>query len=232
MTELVPSPGLDSANSLMIAEPSVAPGAMSEWGIDGLFPITIATAMLSPSALPVASVIAVWIPARAPGRTALLVTCHRVAPSASAASRSAVGTLAIAVRLRATMVGNVITARTTEARRTLGPYATPRKNHPIAGIERRDGSTSRANTGESTSNPQSPTTMLGTAARSSIAAESGAAIQRGAISAREIAAPSPIGITIANDRAVVTTVPTTRRPAPYELAAGFHVPDQRKPIPE
>ncbi len=31
---------------------------------------------------------------------------------------------------------------------------------------------------------------------------------------------------------VVTTVPTTRTPAPYWLATGFQVPDHKKPIPE
>ena len=103
--------------------------------------MTMATAMLSPMARPTARVTAAWMPDRAAGMTALRTACQRVAPSARAASRSATGTAARAVRLRATMVGRVITASTTDASRTLGPYASPRKSQPSSGIEARNGST-------------------------------------------------------------------------------------------
>src|ERR1039457_5480467 len=121
ITELVPSPGEASANWLTMAEPSVAPGARSEWGIAGRLPITSATAMLSPSARPTASVMAAAIPDLAPGRTVRRTTCQWVAPSAIAASLSAMGTPPSALRLRATTVGSVMMASTTEASNTLGP---------------------------------------------------------------------------------------------------------------
>jgi hypothetical protein len=121
ITELVPSPGVASANWLTIAEPRVAPGASREWGKAGRFPITSATAMLSPRARPTARVRAAAMPVRAPGRTAVRMTYQRVAPIARAASRSATGTPAMAVRLRVTTEGRAMTARTTEASRMLGP---------------------------------------------------------------------------------------------------------------
>ncbi len=89
--------------------------------MDGLLPMTIATAMLSPSARPTASVTAASIPGRAAGITALRTTCQRVAPRARAPSRSDTDTPDRAVRLRVTMVGRDITASTTAARITLGP---------------------------------------------------------------------------------------------------------------
>ncbi len=123
MTELVPMPGAASANWLTMADPRVAPGAMSEWGTAGLLPMTMATAMLSPRARPTAKVRAAAIPERAPGKTTSRTICQRVAPSAMAASRSAMATPERAVRLKATTVGRVMTASTTEASRMLGPKA-------------------------------------------------------------------------------------------------------------
>ena len=49
------------------------------------------------------------------------MTCQRVAPMASAASRSARATAPSALRVKATMVGKTITANTTDAKRMLGP---------------------------------------------------------------------------------------------------------------
>ena len=231
MIELVPIPGEASANWLTMAEPRVAPGVVSDSGMAGRLPITMATAMLSPRARPTDRVTAALTPARAAGKTARRTTCHLVAPSAMAASRSATGTAAKAVRLRATMVGRVITARTAEARRMLGPYASPRKSHPKKGTEARKGSTWLAKMGVRTRRPHSPTTMLGTAASSPIRVASGPAIQRGASSDRKIAVPSPIGTISTMATPVVMSVPTTRIPAPYWSAAGFHVPDQTNPRP-
>jgi hypothetical protein len=114
----------------------------------------------------------------------------------------------------------------------LGPYASPRKSQPSRGIEARNGSTWLAKMGVSTISPQRPTTMLGTAARRPISVESGPASQPGASSERKAAVPRPIGTTITMATAVVRSVPTTRMPAPYSPAAGFHVPDQRNPTPE
>ncbi len=74
--------------------------------------------------------------------------------------------------------------------------------------------------------------MLGTAASRSIAVESDPANHRGASSDKKAAMPSPTGTTMTMATDVVTTVPSTRIPAPYWLAAGFQVPDHKKPIPE
>ena len=74
-----------------------------------------------------ARVMAASIPDRAPGMTARRTTCHCVPPSASAASRSATDTPCNAVRVRATMVGSIMTARTTEARRMPEPRSPPPK---------------------------------------------------------------------------------------------------------
>ena len=83
--------------------------------------MTMATAMLSPRARPAAKVTAAAIPERAAGTTARRTTCHSVAPSAIAASRSVAATPSRAVRLSDTMVGGAITASTTAASSMLGP---------------------------------------------------------------------------------------------------------------
>ena len=73
--------------------------------------------------------------------------------------------------------------------------------------------------------------MLGTAASRPIRVESGPDSQRGASSERKTAVPSPIGTISTIATAVVSSVSTTRMPAPYWPAAGFQVPDQTKPMP-
>ena len=114
----------------------------------------------------------------------------------------------------------------------LGPYAGPWKNHSSAGTDLKKGSMWFANSGDNTKRAHRPTTMLGTAARRSIAVARGPASHRGASSERNAAVPRPIGMTITMATAVVTIVPTTRMPAPNWLAAGFQVPDHKKAIPE
>ena len=73
ITELVARPGLASANWLTIADPRVAPGASREWGMAGRLPMTMATAIASPSARPTARVTAAAMPEPAPGSTAVRI---------------------------------------------------------------------------------------------------------------------------------------------------------------
>src|SRR5258708_32152764 len=91
MTALRCRPGAASPKVLMTAEPRVAPGDIrvvdTLWGRAKRLPITMATAIVSPSARPIARVTAASMPERAPGITAFLVTCQRGAPRARAAPR-------------------------------------------------------------------------------------------------------------------------------------------------
>ena len=121
-------------------------GGQKRMGNGGPLPMTRATAMLSPSARPMARVMAAAMPERAPGRTLRSITCHLVAPRARAASRSSMGT-----DDKAAAEGNHrqqgLIASTTEASTILGPYAGPWKNHPRTGRRSRNGSTVEPNTG-------------------------------------------------------------------------------------
>ena len=130
----------------MTAEPRVAPGESrvvdTVWGRAKRLPITMATAMVSPRARPIARVTAASMPERAPGITARFVTCQRVAPSARAASRSDTATPESAVRDRATTVGRIITASTTLASSRLEPSGAPAKaRRPSTGSPDSQGST-------------------------------------------------------------------------------------------
>ena len=60
-----------SPNSVAIVDASVAPLENSEWGMSGFDPITIATAIVSPSARPAPNAIAPRMPVRALGNTTL-----------------------------------------------------------------------------------------------------------------------------------------------------------------
>jgi hypothetical protein len=215
-------------------EPSVAPGFRSEngWVIRVTFPMRRVTAMVSPTARPRARVAAARMPELAPGTTTLRITCQGVAPNAKAASRSRFPTPASAVRERATMVGRIMIDSTKPARKRLGPSATPLKSSFTTGIFCMNGSTSRRNTGCRTKRPQSPTTMLGTAAMRSMPTPSGVAMRRGHISVRNEAVASPTGTAMSMAMAVITTVPRMNGPAPYWLVTVLNAVDHRKPIPK
>ncbi len=70
------------------------------------------------------------------------------------------------------------------------------------------GSTWWAKTGDSTSRPHSPTTMLGTAAMRSMRTDRGEANHWGASSDRNAAVPTPMGTARMMATAVVISVPT------------------------
>ena len=81
----------------------------------GSLPITIVTAIVSPSARARARKTDPMMPSRANGRTALKVDSHFVAPKASAASRCSRGTARSASRETEMMNGKVMIARITPA---------------------------------------------------------------------------------------------------------------------
>src|SRR6266852_2292102 len=68
------------------------PGENNEALIVGVFPMTMVTAIVSPSARASAKKIDPMIPVRANGTTTFQVDSQRVAPNASAASRWSLGT--------------------------------------------------------------------------------------------------------------------------------------------
>src|SRR6202521_431813 len=104
-----------SENSLAILLASVYPGEKIEGGISSRLPMTMVTAMVSPSARPRASTVAPKIPARAAGSNTRHVVSHQVAPRATDDSRSPRGTARITSRETAESVGRIMMASTREA---------------------------------------------------------------------------------------------------------------------
>src|SRR6266516_304477 len=100
-----------SLNSLAIAAAIVYAGCSSETPMSWRLPITIVTAIVSPSARPRPRMIAPMRPARPYGSTAERTVSQRVAPIASAASRCAVGTARSTSRDTAAMSGTIMIAR-------------------------------------------------------------------------------------------------------------------------
>ena len=98
-------------NSLAITLASVYDGAKSEAEISGRLPITIVTAIVSPSARPSPSTHAPKMPTRAAGSTTRVAVSHFVAPSAIDASRRSRGIAAITSREIAVTVGTIMSAR-------------------------------------------------------------------------------------------------------------------------
>src|ERR1700722_2702692 len=110
-----------SVNSLAMTEAMVYPGANSEALIWGLLPMTIVTAMVSPSARARARKTEPMMPVRAQGTTTCQVDSQRVAPMASAASRCSRGTLSKTSRDTEIMKGTTMMARTMPAVRNPTP---------------------------------------------------------------------------------------------------------------
>ena len=98
------------------------------------------------------------MPDLAYGSTAPRIISHRVAPSASAASRCERGTASSTSRDTAEMYGSTMIARMTPAASMLGPYAGPVKNGvaPRSSVSRRNGITCSRSSGSSTKIPHSP----------------------------------------------------------------------------
>ena len=84
---------------------SVAVGVKSEAAICGVLPMSICTAIVSPTARAMARTMDVMTPGMADGRTTWIIVCHHVAPSASEASSSGRGTAERASVLMERIVG-------------------------------------------------------------------------------------------------------------------------------
>src|SRR6266550_3531265 len=100
-----------SLNSFAIAAAIVYAGCRSEMLMSCRFPMSIVTAIVSPSARPRPRMTAPIKPARPYGRTADRTASHRVAPMASAASRWLAGTASSTSRDTAAMYGTIMIAR-------------------------------------------------------------------------------------------------------------------------
>ena len=110
-----------SVNSLAITDAIVYPGANNDALICGLFPMTMVTAMVSPSARAKARNTEPMMPVRAHGTTTCQVASQRVAPIASAASRCSRGTLSNTSRDTEMMNGTTMIASTMPAVRKPTP---------------------------------------------------------------------------------------------------------------
>jgi hypothetical protein len=113
-------------NSFAITLAMVAPGSRIEVGIRFVFPMTIVTAIVSPSARPSARITAPRIPGLAASR-ATAIDSAWVAPSASDASRSVFGVARSTSREMETTVGTTMMPRMIPAFRMPIPKGAPLK---------------------------------------------------------------------------------------------------------
>ena len=184
----------------------VAPGASSEAEMRFVFPITMVTAMVSPSARPKPRIEA----PSSPGRAASSITpiaSARVAPIASAASRRLPGSASRIWRDSEMMVGDTMTASTIPAFSIPIPNGKPRKSGRNPRWATSQGSSALRSHGASTNRPQIPYTMLGIAASSSTRNATASPRRGGASSARKTAVPTPSGRASVSARADETIVP-------------------------
>src|SRR5579863_433707 len=209
-----------SVNSLAITLAKVYDGAKSDDDISGRLPITMVTAIVSPSARPSASTHAPKMPTRAAGKTTFIAVSHFVDPSAIEASRKSRGIAAMTSREIAVTVGRIINAK------MIPPVSrpTPRIGPEKSGVQPRTCCNAGPNVvrmnGESTNRPHKPYTTLGTAASSSIKNESGCPSHRGAKSARKTAAMIPMNAARTIAISEVMTVPKIIGSAPNLLVIG------------
>ena len=123
----IPS-GVDSWKVLTILAAIVSPC----WKMLALMavppPIRSATAIVSPSARPRPSMVAPMIPGRLRGTTIERITSQRVAPRANPACRSVSGTAVNTSRTRAVMIGMIMIASTTPAKKKLKLMTGPAKS--------------------------------------------------------------------------------------------------------
>ena len=145
-----------SVNWLAMIDERVAAGANSECAMVGELPMTIVTAIVSPSARPVDRVTAPKRPTRALGSTTRQSTCQRVAPRANAASTWSPGTAAITSREMATIVGSTMTKSTKPASNRPTPSWAPLNGPVLPVIEASAGSTTVRTQGATTKSAHSP----------------------------------------------------------------------------
>ena len=123
--------------------------------ISGRLPMTIVTAIVSPTARPKPSMIAPAMPGAPPASTTRVVS-QRVAPKASAASRCETGTAASTSRMTAETIGVTMIASMTPPVRSPRPVAVPRKSGSQPNQLCKGGSTCSRMKGASTKMPHSP----------------------------------------------------------------------------
>jgi len=116
-----------SVNSLAMTAAIEYAGSRSDLLICGVFPITIVTAIVSPSALASARTIDPNIPLLAYGKEIFLSVSHRVAPSAYIPSFNGTGTVLSTSVDTDMMNGTIMIARIREAVRRPTPSAYPWK---------------------------------------------------------------------------------------------------------
>ena len=145
-----------SLNSLANTLAMVYPGANSDLAISGRFPITMVTAMVSPSARPSPRMIPPRIPARALRKTPTRIISQRVAPSASTPSLCCCGTTSSTSRVIDEMMGMIIIARMIPAANMPIPYGAPVNSPVHPSVLPRNGSTLVLRRGTSTNIAQSP----------------------------------------------------------------------------
>jgi hypothetical protein len=183
-----------SVNSLAMTAAIVYCGANSDRLTCGLLPMTMVTAIVSPSARPRPSMTAPMMPAR-PYVSATRIDSQRVAPSASAASRCAIGTLFRISRATDDENGITITARINAAEPMPTPSGGPVKSGNFLNASGARTCSFRT-IGTSTKIPHSPYTIEGIAASSSVRYDSTGFSLPGDTSLMKMAMPSAIGVAI------------------------------------
>src|SRR5947208_2677236 len=157
-----------SANWLAIVLATVSDAPSSDAPIRRPLPITIVTAIVSPSARPRARMHAPMNPDFAAGQTAMRIISQRVAPSPSAASRYVAGTERTASSETDTIIGSTMIARINTAQSMFRGSIGSRKNGVQPNSLVSTGTLWFITNGASTKTPHSPYTTLGTVARISI----------------------------------------------------------------
>ena len=194
------------------------PGWNTLDGTWSTFPMTIVTAIVSPSARPNASMTPPRMPIRAVGRMTCRIVSHRVAPIPVYPSRRESGTDRMTSRETATTIGTIMTASTM-------PAVNTEKRVGFAGSSAKNGITfpivdaihhwnvSREKI-ENTYRAQIPMTTLGIAAISSTRKVSTIARRRGAYSTRNTATRTPSGAATTRPMSADSTVPAMNGSAP------------------
>src|ERR1700723_3317329 len=189
----------------------------------GWLPITIVTAIVSPSARPSPKITDPIMPIRALRSTPIRSISQRVAPSASTASRWFTGTARITSLLIELITGKIMIARITLAVNIPTPKFGATKRPVQPRYFSNTGPTWSRIIGTSTKIPHSPYTTLGIAASNSVKNEIGPCNIFGQTSSRKIDTASASGTAITTASSDDSTVPYTNGSAPNSPETGSHI---------
>ena len=180
----------------------------------GAFPVTISTAIVSPTARPMPRMNAAVMPERAEGTTTCEMVCHRVVPRARLPSLYSFGTAEMASSETLIIVGRAMMPRRTDPASQVSPVGTEKFTR-IKSVR--------------TIRPKNPYTTDGIPARSSIAGLNMAFTRGEASSAMTIAHAIPRGAAMTIAPMVTRTVPTHSGRVPYAgiVPVGFQVASKR-----